>query len=535
MIITKPMVCDILSAYNIVEYIAEDTAQAFEKVEFITGCTHTLVPSVLYVATAEQLKKAACPELDGLCVVCQGSGDFAEEFTGAHRVNLLLFPESADFFQVANELLAGISSLNSWETKVKTCIAAEEPIQNLIEAGADIFGDNPVVLLSVSFNVVGRSIDSTSCNEKVNGLLQRGYLTKDESDIMSRMGYPLHREDYKDGMQVDPPTYMGCSFFLIAFPSSMKQAAFLAVYFVASQPTPGLLDIFRCYAGLLQQYIMSMLKPGTQMPSALELFMDDILLHTNDDREYLADRAKQLQLPVNEPYRVGVIQWEAYSRDQADYVLWRARSVLGNSVYRIMRYHDSVLLLMKGSTPHASLLRSMDETADKLSGILSVSNGRIGFSPEVGNLFKLDVAYKQACSAAKFGPMLAGPDKLYFYSEYYIYDMIESYSEKYSLEDMFVQKLRLLENKDEGSFNNLNLLRNYLLSERNLSVTARLLHMHRNSVIYRIGKISDILGVDMDDPDVRLRLLISFKILEMIKGKKFPPLDAGDSAAQGHK
>lgn len=113
MIITKPMVCDILSAYNIVEYIAEDTAQAFEKVEFITGCTNTLVPSVLYVATAEQLKKAACPELDGLCVVCQGSGDFAEEFTGAHRVNLLLFPESADFFQVANELLAGISSLNS--------------------------------------------------------------------------------------------------------------------------------------------------------------------------------------------------------------------------------------------------------------------------------------------------------------------------------------------------------------------------------------------------------------------------------------
>ena len=37
MIITKPMVCDILSAYNIVEYIAEDTAQAFETVEFITG------------------------------------------------------------------------------------------------------------------------------------------------------------------------------------------------------------------------------------------------------------------------------------------------------------------------------------------------------------------------------------------------------------------------------------------------------------------------------------------------------------------
>ena len=266
------------------------------------------------------------------------------------------------------------------------------------------------------------------------------------------------------------------------------------------------------------------------MPSALELFMDDILLRTNDDKEYLADRARQLQLPVNEPYRVGVIQWEAYSRDQADFVLWRVRSILGKSIYRIMRYHDSVLLLMKGSLPHAKVLTSMDETSDKLEGILSVCNGHIGFSPEVDNLFKLDVAYRLACSAAKFGRLMDSGEKLYFYSEYYIYDMIDSYSEKFRIEDMFVQKLRLLENKDEGSFNNLNLLRSYLLSERNLSETARLLHMHRNSVIYRMGKISDILGVDLDDPDVRLRLLISFKILEMINGRKFPPLHDGEDA-----
>ena len=37
----------------------------------------------------------------------------------------------------------------------------------------------------------------------------------------------------------------------------------------------------------------------------------------------------------------------------------------------------------------------------------------------------------------------------------------------------------------------------------------------RNSVIYRIQKIQDILALDLDDPDVRLRLMISFKILEM--------------------
>ena len=40
--------------------------------------------------------------------------------------------------------------------------------------------------------------------------------------------------------------------------------------------------------------------------------------------------------------------------------------------------------------------------------------------------------------------------------------------------------------------------------------------MHRNSIIYRLRKIQDMLEIDLDDPDVRLRLMISFKILEMI-------------------
>lgn len=62
---------------------------------------------------------------------------------------------------------------------------------------------------------------------------------------------------------------------------------------------------------------------------------------------------------------------------------------------------------------------------------------------------------------------------------------------------------------------NIKLLYYFLCSERKISLTAKHVHMHRNSVIYRIQKIQDILALDLDDPDVRLRLMISFKILEM--------------------
>ena len=64
---------------------------------------------------------------------------------------------------------------------------------------------------------------------------------------------------------------------------------------------------------------------------------------------------------------------------------------------------------------------------------------------------------------------------------------------------------------------NLYLLRTYPIHERNISQTAKLLYMHRNSVIYRISRIRELLNVNLDDPDIRLRLLISFKILELIR------------------
>lgn len=50
----------------------------------------------------------------------------------------------------------------------------------------------------------------------------------------------------------------------------------------------------------------------------------------------------------------------------------------------------------------------------------------------------------------------------------------------------------------------LDTLRTYLATGRNISATADALHLHRNSVRYRIDRIIGQLSVDLDDPDERL-------------------------------
>ena len=110
--------------------------------------------------------------------------------------------------------------------------------------------------------------------------------------------------------------------------------------------------------------------------------------------------------------------------------------------------------------------------------------------------------------------------------------MLADYEKRYPLEDVCFWRIReLLGKKDEG-YDNYHLLRTFLLTERNISLTARLMHMHRNSIIYRLNQIREILMVDLDDPDVRLRLMITFKILEFKQGRREENPPAGNSSDQ---
>ena len=69
----------------------------------------------------------------------------------------------------------------------------------------------------------------------------------------------------------------------------------------------------------------------------------------------------------------------------------------------------------------------------------------------------------------------------------------------------------------------------YLLHERNVVATARALFIHRNSMIYRLQRIRELLDVDLDDPKMRMYLLLSYQILEAQSDRSTADLFEGDT------
>ena len=58
------------------------------------------------------------------------------------------------------------------------------------------------------------------------------------------------------------------------------------------------------------------------------------------------------------------------------------------------------------------------------------------------------------------------------------------------------------------------MLKTYLRCERNRVLTAQELFMHKNTLVYRIGKVSSLFSLDLDDAYEREYLLVSFRCLE---------------------
>jgi DNA-binding PucR family transcriptional regulator len=63
--------------------------------------------------------------------------------------------------------------------------------------------------------------------------------------------------------------------------------------------------------------------------------------------------------------------------------------------------------------------------------------------------------------------------------------------------------------------NNLRLLYRYLHDDRKATETSNYFHIHRNSVLYRIGKIEELLNLDLNNYEDRLGLEMSLLYLEI--------------------
>lgn len=147
-----------------------------------------------------------------------------------------------------------------------------------------------------------------------------------------------------------------------------------------------------------------------------------------------------------------------------------------------------------------------------LGVIASFSSSFSGF----GNLVHF---YRQALAVERLGRIRDVSAEAYRFEDYAVDYLIAKCEEGSTVDAMVPDGVRRLIDLDEQrNTRDAHLLKTFLDNDRSIAKTVRECYIHRNTLLYRIEKIKEALGVDLDDPDVRLSVQIALRALHVSGG-----------------
>lgn len=184
------------------------------------------------------------------------------------------------------------------------------------------------------------------------------------------------------------------------------------------------------------------------------------------------------------------------------------------AVHCIVMKRDSYILILSN--------RNLEENRNILElfrGLTQKNPIKIGFSLPSQDLEHTDYLYRQAQAAITYGSLHQPKANIYAFFDYALDFMVDTTSLYDSVRSCLPGVVSLWNQRASGD-ELLQTLKCYLDHDRSASQTATLMHTHRNTILYRIQKLQDILGCSLEDSYIRDYCRISLRVLELYERQK---------------
>lgn len=252
-----------------------------------------------------------------------------------------------------------------------------------------------------------------------------------------------------------------------------------------------------------------------------ERFLRDILDNLLGEQDAALERQRSLGLKFKKHLYAMVLNIKQFSaQSSAHYILFSdlvsmIRNILPGSCSFL--YKSSVFALVESDREIADF----DAFLMPLIPSLRQYNLMIGISNELPDIFHLREAGYQCRKALQLGASFHPDQLIYCYQDFTLHYMMELCLRTESTASLCPPGLmKLLEYSRENGSELLDTLQVYLRCGRSKSSAAKELFVHVNTVKYRIAQIQEITGMDMNDDETALTLMLAFKMLEY--HDKFP-------------
>ncbi|WP_069803049.1 helix-turn-helix domain-containing protein [Thermogemmatispora onikobensis] len=177
---------------------------------------------------------------------------------------------------------------------------------------------------------------------------------------------------------------------------------------------------------------------------------------------------------------------------------------------RLERVHSRIQQSTNFLSTSAGSSRS--PARDESDPLYSVGVGRIA-----QQIQGLGQSMREAQQALEIGRRLFGEGRLHSFARLGIYRLLFHLYGHEELTAFYRETLGPLLEHDSRGGELIETLECFFRCNGNLSEAARAMHMHRNSLLYRLERIEELLGQSLEDSELRLSLQIALKIRYMLQ------------------
>ncbi len=476
-----------------------------ESVQFLilgNDDNYELSPSVLYIAAYQDFCHHT---LDGyvLYLGCRNA-HFSE--TGLYIYQQLNPMEVSNCIQ--KELLRFHQAKLKRE-EMFHILHAGYGIQSIIDT-ARTYLNNPITVCNTSFSVIACSPeDDYNSNFEVHN--NKRYLKKSSIENMNRKLVMDHlfkkHTPLVARFEDDPGTeYLFCSIHI-----RRSVVGYICIRgdvrpFTEEDPD-FVMDTAYMLSIEMQKDEFFTLKSGLKY----EYFLTDLLERNLDNIEFTLQRLAQLGQEFYKYFWILTFSFSegAVCHIKPNYYIDQLLNI----------FHGSMAFFYKGTLVLLLTSKNMEAFANidtqKFSNFLQLNQMYAAVSFRYENILVTYIYYEQAMfllNEKKVSPQ----DRIYFYSEHYLYHLFGQ--SRLPVKSFIHPDINYLIQYDARNHTDyLNTLRCYLEHNRNALSAAKHLHIHKSTFFYRIGKISELVGMKIEDCGLLAAYELSFAIMDYMK------------------
>lgn len=457
-------------------------------------------PEYVYVTEEKSLscalKHASRNPPNPLRLIYIGAEEELRPLLAHHAIEALVVGARWNPSDVFDATLAAFERLTSWERSVYESIATMQPLQRTLDLCATVLA-NPLALFDSSMALVlaAGNIPKDPTGSIWEDVLSLGY-TRD-----SKLSLPERRDDERHWEQSRKP-YL---FHVAAYPNENELVAILrnqgdvlgslGSVDCLSPFTQGQISLYAVVRDLMEVAIVAR-GQASVMDEGMSASILRLLEGTAED-DTTADRVLEERGWRRDGTFVACYVERSDGGALPDYVADRAMKNVIASVQAAayaVRFANGFAVLFCDPD---GLAKAGD--ADALNAILEPLDLICGSSLPVQGLVGLHVAIQQACLTVRFAPR--GPaQRIYRFADSYARILLGILGEGRRLDELCDPSVLAL-SRAGGGEERVRTLLTYLVRGKNVSDTSRALHVHRNTLVYRLGRLEEELGRSLDDLD----------------------------------